>query len=284
MKNIITGILSSKPSRQILDRLRRAPLVREGLKSLYDVHFATASERKFRGVYATFDEAIKAAPKTRPVGYDNPESAKMFVENYRIINPCDYPVLFWLKDVLEGASSLFDLGGNVGISFYSYQRYLNYPSDLSWIVYEVPEVAEQGRQIAKKERAKGLLFTTNLESADGADILLTAGALQFVEQPLSEILAKLREKPTHLIVNKTPMRAGEQFVTLQALGTAFCPYYIFNRTAFISSICANGYELIDSWDNAEVSCQIPLYPEHSVPAYSGLYFRRASHSNGIAPY
>ena len=68
MKNIINGIFSSKPSRKLLERIRRAPLVRKGLKSLYDYHFATASERKFRGVYATFDEAIKMAPKTKPIG------------------------------------------------------------------------------------------------------------------------------------------------------------------------------------------------------------------------
>jgi hypothetical protein len=96
MKNILDGVLSSKPARNVLERLRRAPFVRAGLKSLYDVHFATASERTFRGVYSSFEEAAKMAPKTKPIGYDNPESAKMFVENYRIINPCDYPVLFWL--------------------------------------------------------------------------------------------------------------------------------------------------------------------------------------------
>jgi putative methyltransferase (TIGR04325 family) len=73
------------------------------------------------------------------------------------------------------------------------------------------------------------------------------------------------------------MRDGEQFVTLQALGTSFCPYHIFNRQSFIGSIREIGYELIDSWDNAEVSCHIPLYPEHSVTAYSGLYFRRTIH-------
>jgi putative methyltransferase (TIGR04325 family) len=274
MKNIISGILSSKPSRVILERLRRTPLVREGLKSLYEVHFANASDRKFRGVYASFEEATKMAPKNRPIGYDNPESAKMFVENYRIINPCDYPALFWLKQALDGATSLFDLGGNVGISFYSYQKYLRYPPGFAWIVYDVPEVTEQGQQIAAREKAYGLAFTSNLARADGVDILFAAGSLQFVEQPLSEILRGLRDKPAHLIINKTPMRNGEQFVTLQALGTAFCPYHIFNRAIFVSSICATGYELIDSWDNAEVSCHVPLYPEHSVPAYSGLYFRR----------
>jgi putative methyltransferase (TIGR04325 family) len=275
MKSMVTGILSSKPTQRLMERLRRTPLVREGLKSLYDYHFASASERKFRGVYATFDEATKMAPKTRPIGYDNPETAKMFAENYRIINPNDYPVLFWLKEAMDGAKSLFDLGGNVGISFYSYQKYLQYPSNLAWIVYDVPEVTEQGQQIAAREKANGLAFTTNLERADGVDILLAAGALQFVEQPFSEILRRLREKPEHLIINKTPMRHGEQFVTLQALGTAFCPYHIFNRTTFVNSICDTGYELIDSWDNPEVSCYIPLYPEHSVPVYSGLYFRRA---------
>ena len=277
MKSIVTGILSSKPSQQLLERVRRAPLVRKGLKSLYDYHFATASERKFRGVYATFEEAAKMAPKTKPIGYDNPESAMMFVENYRIVNPCDYPVLFWLKEALLEATSLFDLGGNVGITFYSYQKYLKYPSDLTWIVYDVPKVTEQGQQIATREQAVGLTFTTNLDRADGANILLAAGALQFVEQPLSDLLRGLRNKPAHLLINKTPMREGEQFVTLQALGTAFCPYHIFDRTALINSICESGYDLIDSWSNVELSCHIPLYPEHSVPAYTGLYFRRTDH-------
>jgi putative methyltransferase (TIGR04325 family) len=274
MKNIVNSILSAKPSRSLLERVRRAPLVRKGLQSLYDYHFATASERKFRGVYATFDEAVKMAPKTKPIGYDNPETALMFVDNYRIINPCDYPVMFWLKEALPGARSLFDLGGNVGITFYSYQQYLQYPSDLTWIVYDVPKVTEQGEQIAAREKPDGLTFTSSLEGADGSDILLAAGSIQFVERPLADLLRELRNKPTHLLINKTPMRDGEQFVTLQALGTSFCPYHIFNRKSFVSSIREIGYELIDSWDNAEVSCHIPLHPEHSVSAYSGLYFRR----------
>ena len=115
----------------------------------------------------------------------------------------------------------------------------------------------------------------SMQRADGADILLASGSLQFVEQPLSEILRGLDEKPNHLLINKTPMREGEHFVTLHALGSAFCPYHVFNRTDFVNSICEIGYELVDSWGNAEVSCHIPLYPDHSVPAYSGLYFKKA---------
>jgi putative methyltransferase (TIGR04325 family) len=98
----------------------------------------------------------------------------------------------------------------------------------------------------------------------------------------------MREKPTHLLINKTPVREGSQFVTLQTLGTAFCPYYIFNRRQFVDSIAAVGYDLVDSWLNHDLSCHIPLQAQHSVNAYSGFYFRRMDvplptiSSNGFA--
>jgi hypothetical protein len=34
-----------------------------------------------------------------------------------------------------------------------------------------------------------------------------------------------------------------------------------------------GYELIDSWEAAELSVKIVGKPEFSAPSYSGLYFR-----------
>src|ERR1700690_3917856 len=44
---------------------------------LYEREFARVVPwaRRFRGVYATFDEAVRAAPATKPVGYDNPAAA-----------------------------------------------------------------------------------------------------------------------------------------------------------------------------------------------------------------
>lgn len=228
----------------------------------------------FRGVYRDFDEAIAAAPKTKPIGYDHPEPAALYSKNYRIINPSDYPILFWLRCRLPECATIFDLGGNVGISFYSYQPYLSYSPVLNWIVYDVPAVTRQGEAIALKEVARGLSFSNNMQDAENVDILLANGSLQYLEKPFSESLAALRKKPAHLLINKVPLRDGLPFVTLQTLGSAFCPYRIFNREAFIHSICATGYELIDAWQNADLSCNIPLRPEYSVSAYSGLYFKR----------
>lgn len=263
-------------TQQVVTRVKSIPLARTLLKALYHQHFATASgwQRMFYGVYSTFPEAIAAAPKTKGIGYDNPESAQMYSGNYRIINPSDYPVLFWLKNILPRTKLLFDLGGNVGISFYSYKKYLEYPPHLTWLVYDVPEVVKEGQVIASKESSVGLSFTTQMSELDGAEVLLANGSLQYFEQPLAVYLSKFQTKPLHLIINKTPIRDGAQFVTLQTLGTAFCPYYIFNREDFISSILELGYMLVDSWHNAELSCSIPLHPEHRVPSYSGLYFRK----------
>jgi putative methyltransferase (TIGR04325 family) len=271
-------------------KIKQLPIVRRLLRGLYDYHFSTASgwQRMFNGVYGSFEEAIASAPKTKGIGYNNPQSAMMYVNGYRIVNSSDYPILFWLKSLLPGSDCVFDLGGNVGISYYSYQKYLAYPEGLTWLVYDVPEVLRKGIDIAAKEQAKGLSFSGSLSDANGVDILLANGSIQFVERPLSELLRELREKPTHLLINKTPVREGSQFVTLQALGTAYCPYYIFNRKQFVDSITAAGYELVDSWLNDDLSCHIPLQAQHSVNAYSGFYFRKMDlplptiSSNGVA--
>jgi hypothetical protein len=52
------------------------------------------------------------------------------------------------------------------------------------------------------------------------------------------------------------------------------PYQIFLRDQFIASLEALGYKLLDMWPDADHTCWIPFYPEYSVEAYSGLYFRR----------
>jgi putative methyltransferase (TIGR04325 family) len=63
-------------------------------------------------------------------------------------------------------------------------------------------------------------------------------------------------------------------VTLHNMGTAFCPYRLFNRPEFLSSVEALGYRLVDEWQSPGVSCRIPFEPGHSIGAYSGFYFTR----------
>jgi len=139
-------------------------------------------------------------------------------------------------------------------------------------VCEVPAVAIQGEQLAKRRNAQGLSFTTKFEDANDADILLAAGSLQFIEAPLPSLLSNLEQKPRHLLINRTPFCDTASFVTLNNTGPTICPYRIRNLAVFIAGLENIGYALVDIWKTPDLSCYIPFHPERTVEAYRGMYF------------
>lgn len=246
-------------------------------KAEYEAHFSSAtSENLFRGVYSNFNEALKTTPDTKPMGYDHSDPASMYKDRLERIYPSDYPVLFWLEKALaEGGHQVFDLGGHIGVGFYAYQKYIQYPGDIDWKVCDVTAVTEAGKKLAIKRKVDQLSFTTDNQAADGRDIFFASGALQYLEIPLATQLAKLRQPPKHIILNLLPLYEGEAFATLQNIGTAFCPYQVLNKQQFIASLQQQGYEMIDHWENPDKGCHIPFHSEQSLDHYDGFYFRRA---------
>jgi putative methyltransferase (TIGR04325 family) len=263
-------------ARSLLKKAASHPLARALRKREYDKEFAGDCFGCNRGVFRSFAEAAATAPKTKRFGFDLPEFARADIFSDRLtgIFPYDYPVLFWLKSLLAPGATIFDLGGHVGIHFYAYAPYLVYPPGMRWIVCDVAEVATVGARMAASRSAEALTFTTRVADADGADVLVSAGALQFVESPpLATTLGGLARRPSHLLLNKLPLYDGDSFVTLQNGGPHFIAQHIFNRDAFISAITSVGYRLMDAWADPMHSCFVPFHPERSVPVYSGLYFR-----------
>lgn len=260
-----------------IERILRLPVVRQWYAHRFEKAFAKDWVGSFRGVYGTFAEARAAAPTTKPIGFDSVDGAAMYPDRFDRIVPADYPSMFWLERAFrEGARSVFDLGGHVGISYYGFSRYVNYPEGLRWTVFDVPAVVEAGARIAREKGvAETLHFTHQVSDASGCDVLLAAGSLQYVETPtFAQVLASLPEKPRAVLLNKTPLTAQPGFVTLQNIGTAYCPYIIFNAQELIGSIEAQGYRLKDRWENADIYCNLPLNPERSVKWYSGILFER----------
>lgn len=251
----------------------KVPWLRSLHERQYERRFArlTPFARRFQGVYATFEEAATAAPKSKPVGYDNTAAATLMSHSGPLWLS-DYPVLFWLERALIEEPSVLDIGGYVGISYYSFRSYLHYPEELNWLIYDVPAVTQAGIEIARRERSRGLSFTSEINSNMQVHTVLALGSVQFSEQSLPELLSRLAKLPSHLILNKLPLSDVPDFVTLQDLGPAVCPYRIFNRATFIRSVEDLGYRLADRWTNAEFGCEIPFHPDRNVPSYTGLYF------------
>jgi len=261
--------------------IKQLPVIRQFYEHIKKRRFQTNGYGKFWGVYSTFEEARQAAPKTKNVGYNDAELAQEYEQmleednwenSGRIIRLHDYPVLFWLSSIFEmgEGKTIFDLGGNVGVHFYSYLKYLKYPEGLRWTVCDVPEIVKVGRQIAERRLVDNLDFTCEFKDVEDKDVFIGAGSIQYVEN-LPQTLSQYR-KPRHLLINRLPLYNGTEFVTLQNGGKVFYPQYVFNKTSFIEDLKSIGYKLIDIWEDSTHSCFIPLHSDKSVPHYYGLYF------------
>jgi putative methyltransferase (TIGR04325 family) len=232
-----------------------------------------ARENLFLGVFDTFEAAAASAPPTRPLGYDNPESAALYLKRLRV-DDYDYPALFWLSQALaEGLRGVGDIGGSVGIKYFAFGRILRLPPEMAWRVIEVPAVVRRGREFASERGVAGALqFDDDLAAIDGLDVLLASGSLQYLPLTLPEILAGLGKRPRRIIVNTTPMHATRNYFTLNSVGTAFCPYRVQHAETFVHSVSRFGYRLRDEWRNVGKRMEIPFHPEESLDDYSGFCF------------
>lgn len=227
----------------------------------------------FSGVYASFAQAADAAPKARPIGYDAAKSEDWYLGKFNTVLLEDYPVLFWLRSAFEDSHSLFEIGGHVGVAYYGFAQVLSYPADLVWTICDVPTVVAAGEALARERGRTNLRFVIDPAQSEGSDIVLAAGALQYVDAPgLAQTIAAFRHRPKHVLINTTPVYDGPAFVTLQNIGTAYCPYRVFNRKELLRSMKSLGYSLVATWQK-ERAFRIPGHAERSFDHYSGFYFR-----------
>jgi putative methyltransferase (TIGR04325 family) len=252
----------------------RVPGVGHALALEYERAFARMPSNRFRGVYASFAEAEASVPRKAPVGYDHAALAGLYRHRMEKANPSDYPVLFWLKGLLDERSFVFDFGGHVGVAYHGWRTYLDYRPGLRWLVHDVPAIVKVGAELARDRPSAGLEFTSELADGRGCTVFLAAGSLQYVDESLPALLGRLGALPRHLIVNKMPIYEGETFVTVQSTGRAFHPYRIYNRAGFVAELTALGYRVVDDWCNAEQHCEIPFTRGRDIAAYSGYYFVR----------
>jgi putative methyltransferase (TIGR04325 family) len=267
---------ASRLAQAFVEEAACIPQVRAALNRRYKREFdvAAGTVRIFHGIYPDFAAARSDIPAGRLQGHDSEAAALRLADARLRIYPFDYPVMFWLQKLLPGCRLLFDLGGGVGISYFGFRRFLSYPADMRWLVNELPAPAALGVRMARDESAKGLSFTTSLEELPGADILLAAGSLQLIERPF-EHLQSVARLPPHVLINKVPVGTMPAAVTLHNIGPALCPYHLFNRIQFMAGFEALGYELVDEWSTPDLSARIPYFPEYSIRAYSGFYWRRS---------
>jgi putative methyltransferase (TIGR04325 family) len=273
--------LKLRPIKNSAARLKDSTLQLPLIRDVYGYFRFPRVRNGFRGVYQQYEQAIAAIGQHVPAGYDFTEHHSFRTEYLSSLNPSDRPMLPYLNNALETSRTVFDLGGSIGVGYYAYSKHVVYPANLKWKVCEVPTAVKFGRQIAAEKKISELSFTTDLKDAEGVDIYLTVGALQYVKSSLPEMIADLEKKPAHILVSQTPLYEGETYFTLQSFLTSVPPYKlgsilaykIQNRAQFVAGITALGYELVDSWKSSRIGV-IPFHPSRFVEGYHGFYFRR----------
>lgn len=258
---------------RVIDWVGELPLVAPMRQQRYERQFIANTNRNlFRGVYASFDEAAASAPKTRPTGYDNSDSAQI-VYGHQVMF-YDYPAMFWIAQSLQaGLRSVFDLGGHVGVKYYAFRRPMMFAGDLRWTVCDVPAVAEQGRALAQKlDPERRLGFTSDPAALGDHELLYASGSLQYLPYTLDELLGGLQRKPRRIVLNITAVHPERSYFTLNSIGTAFCAYRVQSHEQLISDVTKHGYTLVNSWQNIGKNLDLPFQDGLSLDYYSGYCF------------
>ena len=258
---------------QIGSVLRRVPLV----EPAYIRHAASRRDNTGLqwGIFGSYAEAFAAIPRRRAGGWDHAAAAGMWVDYVAPVRPSTYPILFWLRMLLQPDVRLVDLGGSIGLTYYACRKFDTLPDGIRWQVVEVPHIAAQGREVALREAATGLSFESELTRAGECDILLAAGALQYMERSIPGVLEDLGSRPRYILVNKVALTQKPDFFTLSNYGPAIAPYQVFNEARFLEYFHQHGYTIRDRWTVNDMACDIPFHPEHTVAEFAGFCFERS---------
>lgn len=259
----------------MIETLKQMPLILPIRKARYEMQFANHKvAHYFRGVFDTFEEACASAPKTKPTGYNNDESARMYKERLETIQSTDYPVLFWMEKLKNDFRTVFDFGGHIGIHYYSYPKLLDFKCIDEWTICDVEKVCKEGKLYSQMHpRNTRLNFVSDMNFCKGYDLLLAIGSLQYLEWELHDKLANLKDMPKYVIINMIPLHPKTKTITLNSIGTSFCPYYVRQESDFVDGMTSIGYELLDIWSNEEKKCTIAFEPERSLTFYRGAVFK-----------
>lgn len=268
MREIVTAVCSTGPFRGLTGALSR---------SLGGRRFLTCLSPR-RGIYESFDEAWTAARNGRHPGHEHPEAVERHVVLAAKPMPSDYAVLYWLNRI-AGDIRLFDFGGNMGNVYYSCARYVStVDRSLQWTVYDLPLVIEMAKELAVGQNGSVPRFTTTLQDAADANVLLISGTYHYWERDTAAFLDQFPKLPEHVLINRSPFYDDdkEPVVSMQSTLNFAFPIVVRNESEVLAGFAGKGYELVDRWTAAEYGHSMPFFPDLSVPTYSGFYFRLKS--------
>lgn len=226
---------------------------------------------RFRGAFASFDEAVAHVRPGLLAGYDHDSVTSVSREVMQQVPLWDYPILYWLTRLAPEITRLVDAGGHIGVKYRGFGPYLELDR-IDWIVYDLPAQVKAGRAQARSQD-RTLSFVERIEDAPAADVLLASGLMPYLNEPLVDLVRRMRAPPRHILLNKVVTRDGPTVVTLENFGVAEVPYHIRNVDEVPEALETLGYDIIDSWTIDSLAHRIQTHPELGRAIYRGYVAR-----------
>ena len=227
---------------------------------------------RFRGAFASFDEAMAHVRPGLLAGYDHDPVTAVSRELMQQVPLWDYPILYWLKRLSPEITRVLDAGGHIGVKYRAFGPYLDLDR-LDWVVYDLPALVRAG-QAQRRPEDRTLSFVERLEDAPAADVLLASGLLPYLNEPFGDLVRRMRAPPRHILLNKVVTREGPTVVTLENFGMAEVPYHIRDDREIPAALDGLGYDIIDAWTIDSVRHRIHTHPELGHAVYRGYVARR----------
>jgi putative methyltransferase (TIGR04325 family) len=268
--NLVNRFLGLGPNRRILQAIGEKPAAKRWLNYL----------SRSCGVFDSFSEAEQARLRHHPSSRGH-LNTNLISSNFEIsarLRTSDYPVLFWLRQILSDEPlRVFDFGGGQGQTFVAMAPLLGVANIKQWVVNDLPEVTMGAESLAFPEGAPpSISYSSELADAKTSNVFLAAGSLHYWIEPMETLIQKLEHRPEHLIINRSPMRSsGRTYYTVQEGGHWAVPCIVREFEALKAELAELGYQLSDCWTAPEKFLHRPWLPSFSCP-YQGAYFRRVN--------
>ncbi|MEO8242239.1 MAG: methyltransferase, TIGR04325 family [bacterium] len=226
------------------------------------------------GAFPNRTAALAAVPRRWIATYDHSDVAAVNFAVMCAVRIWDYPVMFWLEKLHEPGMTILDAGGHFGTKYIAFRGLLKL-HDVSWTVYDLPETVSAGRAAQLRgDVPMEVGFTDDLAKVLPTDLLLASGLLQYLDIPFPDFLARLPNRPRHILLNKVATRDGPSVTTLERIGPARVPYQIRCRGAFEGELADAGYRIADSWEIASLGHVIDTHPDLGRSVSRGYLLQR----------
>lgn len=227
----------------------------------------------YRGIFPTRVAAERAICPGLFARRKEEEAINFLFERMCKIHLWDWPVLYYLKPLLNQTQVLLDAGGHLGTKYRAFRNQIPFRENLRWIVYDLPAIVRAGRERAESDGLNQLEFIDNLKDAPATDVFLGSGLLQYLDIPFGDLLRQLPILPRHVILNKVATHDKPTVFTLENFGRAEVPYQIRNHAEFLAELSELGYEVVDHWQISELSHTIKSRGKKYVSTSNGFYAR-----------